>query len=308
MAYSPGGGGSSIAGSADVALSNVKSDDVLTYDASVSKWGNKGYAGGNIFVTTVGAPLPEGLANGTLIARYVNSGASAPVITTVGSMASAVSATAVTLVTTAAVLAGDTIAVSVTRGVAAGNTMGTMVATVSSGSVGAWTRASACRSGTYDTAMAVAHVIDTIPAGATITVATSGNGTYRTGVVAAGIHGVALGGPNATSGDDASGNLGNTSYGANTSGASLTVSTDAATTTPNTLVLGAFGIGANAGYTLAAGQTEIGRAVTGEGSADRGVMMGYKVATSIGVQSLALQSDPTSGMAGVVMALPLEGV
>lgn len=301
-----GGGSNSLAASTDVALSDVQDSHVLAYDMGAGKWENREAASGNVFVTTVGAPLPEGLADGTLIARYVSSGAVSPVVTVVAAATSLVAATTMTVTTTTDIQVGDVIAVGVTRGVtSAASTMGTATVSLSSGVVEAWTRGSACRSGTYDTAMMVARVSTVIPSGTTVTITTSGNSNYRVAAIVAGIRGVSSGAPNATSGDDASGNMGDSNHGPSVIGASLMAPTDAATTVANTIVIGTFGIGAGSTYTQSAGQTEIASRVTAGGMADRGVLMSYKVVAATGVQSLTLQSDPTSSMAGVVMVLPL---
>lgn len=44
----PGGGGGSIAGSSDVALSTVEDSQVLTYDSDSSKWINENSQGGGV--------------------------------------------------------------------------------------------------------------------------------------------------------------------------------------------------------------------------------------------------------------------
>lgn len=55
MGFGGSGGGSNgnIAGSTDVALSNVANDQVLTYNTSTSKWQNKAPSGGTSAITDI---------------------------------------------------------------------------------------------------------------------------------------------------------------------------------------------------------------------------------------------------------------
>lgn len=262
---------------------------------------------GAVYITTTGATLPEGLADGTLIARYTASGPATPVVTNVGSATSTATGTTIAVTTTAAIPVGDVVAVAFTRGSSAsGLVIGAATATLSGGAIDSWTRTTASRSGTLDTAMMTARVTTAIPLGATITVTTSNNSMNRAGMIVAGIHNVSAGVPNAATGDDAAGQDAATHHGANINGASLTATTSAATTTAHTLVLGTFGIGgATITYTQAGDQTEIGQAKTAAGSSDRGVAFAYKVVHATGAQSMTINSSPNSSMTGVVMALPI---
>ena len=217
--------------------------------------------------------------------------------------------TTMTVTTTATIPVGHVIAIAVNKGSAtAGQVMGSAVASLSAGAVDGWTRASANRQQTQDTALLTARVTTQIPSGSTVTVTTSTNGTNRGIMIVAGISGVSSGTPNATSGDDAAGQDRDTSHGANVNnGPSMTVPTDAATTVPHTLVLGAFGAGhSSTSVTPGSGQTQIGYMYTEVGSADRGLAFGYKVATTTGVQSMTINVSPNSSMAGVTVALPIE--
>lgn len=67
------GGGSSVAGSSDVALSSPTNNDVLTYDSTSSKWKNAigGSGGGAVTV----ANLPAG---SVLYARYITASSTWP--------------------------------------------------------------------------------------------------------------------------------------------------------------------------------------------------------------------------------------
>lgn len=264
---------------------------------------------GTIYVTTTNATLPA-LDDGTVIARYSATVAASPVVNLVGSGTSTASSYTVTATTTLDIPAGDIIAVAVDRGItSAATTLGTAVVTTSAGATGTWTRASASRTGTHDTALLTSTVTSTIPSGSTITVTTSGNGNYRAGIVVAGIHNVSSATPDATSGDLAAGMAGDTSNGANGTGlTTLTATTSAATTVANTLVLAAFGIGYSATFTAGAGMTQIGQAYTTTGSADKGVLFEYKVLSAISTPSAAVNASVASGMAGVVLALPITMV
>lgn len=262
---------------------------------------------GTVYVTTTGATLPGDLADGTLIARYTASGPATPVVTNVGSSILTTGSTTITVTTTAAIPVGDVIAVALNRGTAtAGQVMGSAVVSLSGGAVDSWTRASASRAMTHDTALMVARVTSAIASGTTVTITTSTNGTNRAAAIVAGIHNLSSGAPNATSGDDAAGQDRDTNHGPNANGTSISAPTDAVTTVPHTLVLGAFGIGGTSIYTQGAGQTEIGQGKTEVGSADRGVAFGYKVVHSTGIQTMTLNSSISGGMTGVVVALPIE--
>ena len=262
---------------------------------------------GAVYVTTVGATLPGGLADGTLIARYTASGPATPVVTNVGMVTTIASGTTLAVTTTAAIPAGDVIAVAINRSSASvGQIMGSATVGLSAGAVDSWTRASANRAATHDVALVTARVTTTIPSGTTVTITTSTNGSNRGGAIVAGISHLSSGAPNATSGDDAAGQDRSTNNGPNANGVSLTAPTDAATTVPHTLVLGAFATGGTATFTWGAGQVEVGQVVTTAGSSDRGVCLGYMVVHTTGVQSMTINSDTSGGQAGVAMALPIE--
>ena len=276
-----------------------------------TQWVNQSDGGsGNVYVTTVGATLPEDLAEGTLIARYTASGPANPVVTAAGTATSSATGSTIAVTTTATIPVGDVIAVAINRGNATAATSGSAVVTLSAGAVSGWTRGSAARSSTHDTALVVARVTTAIPSGSTVTITTSTNTTSRAVAMVAGINGVSSGTPDATSGDAAAGHPGNENHGPNGGNTtSATAATSGATTETYTLVLGAFGAG-NSAYTVTqgAGQTQIGYAYTEVGSSDRGLVLAYKVATTTGTQSMSLTLSTTGSYAGVVMALPLEVV
>lgn len=262
---------------------------------------------GTVYITTTGATLPEDLADGTLIARYTASGPATPVVTDVGTALLTTTATSISVTTTAAIPVGDIIAVAVNRGTGtAGQVMGSAVASLSTGAVDSWTRNSASRAATADTALLTARVTTVIPAGSTVTVTTSTNNTNRAAMIVAGIHNLSSGVPAASSGDAAAGQSRDENHGPNANGVSLIASTSAATTVAHTLILGAFGIGGTATYTNQAPQTEVNQLRTSVGSADRGITLSYKVVSMTGVQSMTINSSPSSGITGVVVALPIE--
>ena len=264
---------------------------------------------GTVYVTTTNATLPPDLADGTLIARYNASGPATPVVTNAGSTVLTTGQTTIAVTTTATIPVGNVIVVAINKGSAtAGQVMGSAVASLSAGAVDGWTRASANRENTHDTALLTARVTTAIPAGSTVTVTTSTNGTNRGVAIVAGISGLSSGTPNATSGDDAAGQDRSTSHGSNVNNsASITTPTDAATTVAHTLVLGAFGAGGPT-YTVTqgSGQAQVGYTYTEVGSSDRGIVLAYKVATTTGVQSMNIGISPNGSMAGVAVALPIE--
>lgn len=260
---------------------------------------------GSIYVTTTNATLPA-LADGTVIARYAATVAGTPVVTAVGTNTSTASSTTIAVTTTAAIPVGDVIVVAFARGTGS-TTAGSAAVTLSSGAVDSWASASAQRTGVIEVELLVAKVTTAIPSGATVTITTSTNSTNRAAAAVLGIHNVSTGVPDATSGDAAAGVASTSSAGANTSGTSLTASTDAATTVPNTLVISLFGFNTAATWSYST-STQDAYVATSAGSSDRGLIIGHKTATATGVQSATVTGTASTGIAGVVVALPISMV
>lgn len=262
---------------------------------------------GAIYVTTTNATLPA-LDDGTVIARYSATIPATPVVSSVGTNTSIAVSNTITVTTTASIPAGDIIVVGYTRGTGSTSTAGTMAVTLASGAVSAWqTPASANRASTVEVELQVGMVTTTIPSGTVVTVTTSGNSTNRINMAVAGIHNLTSAVPEATSGDDANGVAGSASAGANTAAATLSAPTDATTTSANTLVLGLFGFNTSATWSFLAA-TQIAYTATAAGSSDRGLILGYKVATTAAIQSTTVNGTASTGVAGVTLALPIPMV
>lgn len=259
---------------------------------------------GAVYIATTNATLPA-LADNTLVALYSALIAGTPVVTAAGTNTSVTAATTITVVTTVAIPAGDVIVVGLSRGVTGTTTGGTAAVTLSAGAVGAWSRASAQRTGVAESDGMAAVVTTTIPSGTTVTITTTGNSTNRAIAAVAGIHLLDSATPNATSGDDAAGVLGTSSAGANASAATLTASTDAATTNANCLVIGFFAFNSSVTWSFPGGTTQIANLATAAGSSDRGLAIGYKIATATGVQSVVANGSASGAVCGAVLALPI---
>lgn len=259
---------------------------------------------GTVYVTTENATLPD-LPDNTLIARYAALVPGTPVVTAAGQTIHTTTATAITVVTTVEIPAGDVLVVALSRGLSTGATGGTAVVSVGTGAIGAQQRASAQRASVAEADLIVAPVTTTIPSGTTVTVTTSGNPTNRAVVAVAGISVLSSAVPDATSGDDAAGVADTSSAGSNASATSLTVAHDAPTTVTNTLVLGVWAYNAAVNWSPAAGVTSVADAQTAVGSADRGILLAYKTVTPIGSQSIQASASASGAVAGASVALPI---
>lgn len=259
---------------------------------------------GTVYVTTENGVLPD-LPDNTLIARYAALVPGTPVITAAGQTIHTTTATAITVTTTAAIPAGDVLAVALSRGLATGATGGTAVVTTSAGAIGTQARASAQRASVAEADLILAPVTATIPSGSTITVTTSGNTINRGVVVVAGISALSSAVPDATSGDDAAGVTATSSAGSNASSTSLTVAHDAPTTVTNTLVLGVWAYNASVNWSPAAGVTSVADVQTAVGTADRGILVAYKVVAPIASQSIQATAPASGAIAGASVALPI---
>lgn len=262
---------------------------------------------GLVYITTTTGILPGDLPENTLIARYAGFVPATPVITPVGSTTSVASGNTVVVTTSADIPAGDAIVVALVRAATVSDTTGTAVVTMSAGVAGTWTRASACRGGLAEVSLLSATVTTTIPSGTTITITTTGNTQNRKMAAVAGVAGVETGVPEATSGDDATGLLGNVNSGTTSSSAtSLTPATDGSTTTVNSVVFGAWAFNPSANW--GAADTSVADIATAAGSSDRGLVLGWKSVAVAGVQSIAATSPTAGAVAGVSLALPIEMV
>lgn len=231
-------------------------------------------------------------------------GAMTPVVASVGTATSILGTDTIQLTTTAPIPSGDVIAVGLVRGVTGSTTGGSASFTISAGATGTSSRASAMRSGVAEANLIVAQVTTTIPSGTTVTVTTSGNNTNRAALSVARISNVSSATPDATSGQDALGINGTSHAGTHASAATLVVPTDAATTVSNAVVIGLYGFNSSVTWSFPVGQTQVDSLVTSAGSADRGLLFGYKNVTSSGVQTMTANASASGAVTGVVMALP----
>lgn len=260
---------------------------------------------GNIYVTTTNGTLPGSLADLTVIARYAATVPGTPTVVEAGYTVST-STGSVAVTTTSEIAAGDIIAVAFTRGTAS-STAGSAAVTLGAGAIDSWASASAQRTGVVEVELLTAKVTTTIPLGTTITVASSTNSNNRAIVAVASIHNVSTGAPDATTGDDAAGVASTSSAGANASATTLTATTDSSTTVANTLVLGLFGFNTSQTWAFSSG-TQVSYQTTTAGSSDRGLILGYRVATSVSQQGMTVTAAGATGVAGVTVALPLSMV
>jgi len=255
-----------------------------------------------VIVLQTGDEVPAETPVGTVIVWYTPVGPLTPVVSADGyQINTATSEGAVT--TGAAIPVGDIILCCYGQGTGTG-THGSQAITLSAGAVDSWRNSSAGRASTVECGVIWGKVTTEIPAGATVTFASPGNTNFRVLSTVISLHNVSTATPDATSGDDADGVAYNVSAGANASASTLTASTDAATTVPDTIVFGIFAHSSAQVYSLNSG-TEVYKIVTAAGSSDRALLVGYKVVTATGVQSMTATAASSTGICGCVIALPI---
>ena len=208
------------------------------------------------------------------------------------------------ITTTADILVGEDIIIAVGRAIASG-TCGVSGITVSAGAITFERVATSNRASTLDVSLHRLRCTTLIPSGSTITV-THRSSSAKRGLMLQVITGLTSAAADASSGNPADNQAGNTSRGENGSDTTPSASTGATTTVPDTLVLCAFGEGGTNTWSDASGSTKIDEARTTSGTSDRGVGLYYKIVSSTGVQTADAAVSPSAGWAGAVGAFAID--
>lgn len=212
-----------------------------------------------------------------------------------------------TFTTTADILVGEDIFVAIGRTITNVTLCGVSNISTSAGA-GTFERvATSCRSVTFDVHLGRFRCTTLIPSGSVITVTHRSSNTKRGGIMQV-VSGLTSAAAHKSSGNAADNQLGDTNRGDNGSSTAAASSTATATTIADCLVLGAFGEGGTNAFAGTSGTTKVDEARTTSGSADRGVGLFYKIASTTGVQTINASVSPSGSWAGVVAAFEIDAV
>lgn len=208
-----------------------------------------------------------------------------------------------TFVTTADIHVGEDIFIAMGRTALSTTTNGVTSITTSAGA-GTFERcAVSCRTGVVDVSLARFRVTTLIPSGSTITWTGPSNSTKR-GAIMQVVSGLSASAANATSGTTSQGQAGNVSGGSNGS-SSTASSVTAATTVAACLVLGIVSEGGTTAYTPASGTTLIDEIRSSSGTADRGILLEYKIVAATGAQTISAGLDSSGSWAAAAAAFEI---
>lgn len=220
---------------------------------------------------------------------------------------STVSSVNSTFVTTADILPGEDIFISMGRSITSASVAGIANITTSAGA-GTFERvATSIRASTYDIHIGRLRCTTLIPSGSTITAVAREAVGKRGGVmqVVSGLK-ATYAAANASSGNAADNVAGNIGTGPNGNSNAESASTTGATTAADCFVLGAMSYGGTSTTNAGSGFTELGKIKTTSGSGDRGVMLEYKVVAATGVQTATASITASGGWAAAVAAFEIE--